>query len=157
VNPVADPLYCAGFAGVSAIDTSVGKAVQVSVALPLIVPAKAATALVPAPTQFTVCVVESVPKVATALFPLDHVADVVRFCEDPSLYVPVAVNEIADPTNCVGVAGVTAMDASVGAGTLCAGGPPVPFKFQAPAEVDCAPAAEATSNTRNREFISPYP
>jgi hypothetical protein len=49
------------------------------------VPTVARIVLVPAEEQLNPCVVEVVPNVATTLFPLDHVAAVVRFCADPSL------------------------------------------------------------------------
>jgi hypothetical protein len=149
VNAVAEPLSCVAVGGVTAMDTSVGAALHVSVALPLTAPTAARITLVPATTQLNACVVESAPSVATAEFPLDHSAAVVTSCEDPSLYVPVAETDTADPASCDGAAGITAIDISVGIALPCAAGPDAPCRFQLPPETDC-PAAESTSATANR-------
>jgi len=50
--------------------------------------------------------------VATVVFDELHVTVVVRFCVEPSLYVPVAVNGSSTPTAIVGLVGVTAIDTS---------------------------------------------
>jgi hypothetical protein len=50
--------------------------------------------------------------VATAVFVELHFTVVVKFCVDPSLYVPVAVKGNSTPTAIVGLAGVTAIDTS---------------------------------------------
>src|SRR5207237_3223347 len=53
--------------------------------------------------------------VATPVLDEPHPTCVVRFCELPSEYVPVAVNCCVAPVKFVGFAGVTAIDASAGA------------------------------------------
>ena len=77
-----------GFAGVTAIDTSVG-AVTVSVVEPLIAPEVALIVLVPVATP-----VANPPAVivATVVVCELHVAVLVKFCVELSEKVPVAVN-----------------------------------------------------------------
>jgi hypothetical protein len=48
----------------------------------------------------------------------DQVTEFVMICEEPSLYVPVAVNWSVKPLATVGFAGVTAMDERVGPVTV---------------------------------------
>lgn len=55
-------------------------------------------------------------RVATLVTLLAQVEDNVTSLVELSLYVPVAVKPTADPTNCVGFVGVTAMLTSVGVG-----------------------------------------
>jgi hypothetical protein len=59
--------------------------VHVRLAVALIVPTAARTVLVPADEQLKAWVVVVEPSVATTLLPLDHVAEVVKSCVDPSL------------------------------------------------------------------------
>lgn len=47
---------------------------------------------------------------------LDHIASEVTFCVEPSEKVPVAVNDVLDPIDCVADEGVTLTLVSVGAG-----------------------------------------
>jgi hypothetical protein len=100
-----------GFAGVTAIDTSVG-AVTVSIVEPLIAPEAALIVLIPVPTAFA-----NPPAaiVATLVVCELHVAVLVRFCVELSEKVPVAVNCCVLPFAIDGFAGVTAIDTSVGA------------------------------------------
>ena len=100
-----------GFAGVTAIDTSVG-AVTVSIVEPLIAPEAALIVLIPVPTAFA-----NPPAaiVATLVVCELHVAVLVRFCVELSEKVPVAVNCLVVPLVIEGFAGVTAIDTNVGA------------------------------------------
>ena len=84
-------IWLDGPAGVTATDTRVGEAVEVTVSVvePLMLPEAAWIVVVPVPT--------AVPRpvalmVATAVFEEDHVAEPVRFCVELSLNAPVAMN-----------------------------------------------------------------
>jgi len=111
VNCSVAVIAIVGFAGVTAIDTSVG-AVTVSVVVPLMAPEAALIVLVPVPTP-----VANPPEVivATVVVSELHVAVLVRFCVELSENVPVAVNCFVVPLAIEGFAGVTAIDTSVGA------------------------------------------
>ncbi|HXO06277.1 MAG TPA: hypothetical protein VN884_11680 [Candidatus Sulfotelmatobacter sp.] len=114
VNCSVAPLAMEGFAGVTAIDTSVGP-VTVSVVEPLMAPEVALIALVPAATP-----VASPPAVIVATVVVEelHVAVLVKFCVELSENVPVAVNCSVALFAMEGFAGVTAIDTSVGAVTV---------------------------------------
>ena len=82
------PAATDAFAGVTAIDTSVG-GVTVNVVDPLIDPDVAWTVVFPCDTL----VANPVPFIVAALvFEEDHDAELVIFCVLPSVYVAVAVN-----------------------------------------------------------------
>lgn len=103
--------------------------------------------------QFTAWVVVNAPRVATELLPLDQVAELVKFCDDPSLYVPVAVNATAAPAVCVGALGVTATETSDGGAGLCTAGPLTPCNIHPPVEADCPHAVEAITKI-TKSFMS---
>src|SRR6202163_3847378 len=114
VNCCVPPFVTEGFAGVTAIDTSVA-AVTVSVVLPVMLLEAAWIVVEP--------VVTAVAKpaafiVATVTAEELHVAVLLRFCVVPSLNVPVAANCCVPPFETEGFAGVTAMDTSVAAVTV---------------------------------------
>ena len=77
-----------GFTGVTAIDCRVA-AVTVRVVEPLIAPDVALIVEVPTPAPVAR---PAALMVAVVLVPDDHVTVLVRFCVEPSLNVPVAVN-----------------------------------------------------------------
>jgi hypothetical protein len=106
VNCCVVPLAIDGFAGVTAMETSVG-GVTVSVVEPV--------------TPFSVAEIEEVPvatavarppvlMVATEVVADAHITLLVRFCVELSLYVPVAVNCWVVPLAMDGLVGVTAID-----------------------------------------------
>ena len=102
------------FAGVTAIETSAA-AVTVSVVDPLMPPRVAVIEDVP------VASVEASPDaliVATVGVAEAQVTELVRFCVEVSVYVPVAVNCSATPLATDGLPGVTAMETRVGAVTV---------------------------------------
>src|SRR5277367_5968144 len=114
VNCCVAPLVIEGFAGVTAIDCSVAAVtvrsvepeidddVAVIVEEPTAAPEAKPTALI----------------VAVAVVPEDQVTLDVRFCVEPSLNVPMAVNCCVAPLVIEGFAGVTAIDCSVAAVTV---------------------------------------
>jgi hypothetical protein len=111
VNGCVAPLRIDGVAGVTAIDTSVAvDEVTVSCVEPLMVPLLAVIVDVPAPTAVAR---PAVLIVATVAVPDAHVA-LLSTCVELSLKVPVAVNCCVAPLRTDGVAGVTAIDDSVG-------------------------------------------
>src|ERR1700735_1146437 len=114
VNCCVAALAIEGFAGVTAIDTSV-TAVTVSVVEPLIAPETALIVLVPAATAVAN---PPVVMVATPVVAELQVTELVRFCVELSEKVPVAVNCCFAPTLTEGFAGVTAIDTSVAAVTV---------------------------------------
>src|SRR6202522_2365529 len=114
VNCCVAPLAIDGFAGVTAIDCSVA-AVTVRVVEPLIAPDVAL--MVEVPTPAPLASPESLI-VAVVVVPDDQVTLNVRFCVEPSLNVPVAVNCCVAPLAIDGFAGVTAIDCSVAAVTV---------------------------------------
>ena len=111
VNCCVRPLATEGFAGVTAIETSVG-AVTVRTVVPVIDPDFALIVEVPA-----VSAVANPAEliVATEVVAEVHVALPVKFCVLLSLNVPVAVNCSVNPFATEGLEGVTAMETSVGA------------------------------------------
>src|SRR5271163_3222622 len=114
VNCWVAPLVIDGFAGVTAIDCNVA-AVTVSNVEPEIDNDVAVIVEVPTPAP------EAKPTaliVAVAVVPEDQVTLDVRFCVEPSLNVPVAVNCCVAPLVIDGFAGVTAIDCSVAAVTV---------------------------------------
>src|SRR5271163_3447852 len=114
VNCWVAPLVIDGFAGVTAIDCNVA-AVTVSNVEPEIDNDVAVIVEVPTPAP------EAKPTaliVAVAVVPEDQVTLDVRFCVEPSLKVPVAVNCCVAPLVIDGFAGVTAIDCSVAAFTV---------------------------------------
>jgi hypothetical protein len=114
VNCCVLPFTIDGFAGVTAIDTSVA-AVTVSVVLPETVPEVAWMVVDPVPTALAS---PAVLIVATPAAEELHVAVLVRFCVLASVYVPVAVNCCVLPLAIDGFAGVTAIDTNVAAVTV---------------------------------------
>src|SRR6202030_802743 len=124
VNCCVPPFGTEGFAGVTAIDTSVA-AVTVSVVLPVMLLEAAWIVVIP--------IVTAVAKpaaliVATVTAEELHVAVLVRFCVVPSLKVPVALNCCVPPFGTDGFAGVTAMDTSVAAVTVSVVLPVMPLE-----------------------------
>jgi hypothetical protein len=114
VNCSVLPFAIEGFAGVTAIDTSVA-AVTVKVVDPVIPPETALIWLVPVATP-----VANPPEaiVATVVVTELHVAVPVKFCVELSENVPVAVNCCFVPFAIEGFAGVTAIDTNVAAVTV---------------------------------------
>jgi hypothetical protein len=113
VNCKTDPVAIEVLAGVTAIDTSVG--VTVKPVEPLTEPETASIVVLPTATPLA----RPAPlMVATAVLEELQVTELVRFCVLPSLYVPVAVNCCVPPAATDGLAGVTAIDTSVGAVTV---------------------------------------
>jgi hypothetical protein len=111
VNCCVNPLATEGFAGVTAIETSVGE-VTVSTVDPVMDPDFAEIVEVPAVSA----VANPVPLiVATEVVAELQVTLFVRFCVLLSLKVPIAVNCSVNPFATEGLEGVTAMDTSVGA------------------------------------------
>jgi len=114
VNCSVLPFAIEGFAGVTAMDTSVA-AVTVRVVDPVMPPETALIVLVPVATP-----VANPPAVivATVVVTELHVAVLVKFCVELSENVPVAVNCCFVPLAIEGFAGVTAIDTSVAAVTV---------------------------------------
>ena len=103
-----------GFAGVTAIDCNVA-AVTVSKVEPLMDDDVAVIVEVPTPAPVAR---PAALIVAVVVVPEDQVTLDVRFCVEPSLNVPVAVNCCVAPLAIDGFAGVTAIDCSVAAVTV---------------------------------------
>jgi hypothetical protein len=103
-----------GLAGVTAMDCNVG-AVIVSTVDPVMAPEVALMVDVPVATPLA-----NPPAVIVATDGVAElqVAVLVRFCVEPSLYFPVAVNCCVAPLEIDGFAGVIAMDCNVGAVTV---------------------------------------
>ena len=132
------PLAIDGFAGVTAIDTSVAS-VTVRVVFPLIAPRAAEMVVVPAATLVArPAEPAALEIVAVAGVDDAHVTEVVKFCVVPSLYVPVATNCRLVPFAIDGVGGVTAIDTSVAAVTVSVVLPLIPAVA---AEMTVVPAA----------------
>src|SRR5713101_7774321 len=112
-NCCVAPLVIEGFAGVTAIDTSVA-GVTVSRVEPLMLPLVAEIVEVPAPTAVAkpVTLIVATPGVTEA-----HTA-LVSTCVELSLNVPVAANCCVAPLVIEGFAGVTAIDTSVAGFTV---------------------------------------
>ena len=114
VNCSVKPLARLGSAGVTAIEVTTA-GVTVSVVVPLTVPS--VTVMVEEP----VVNVEAKPLaeiVATTVFDDAQATVSVRFCVEPSLYVPVAVNCSVSPFGTDGLTGVNAIDFRVAARTV---------------------------------------
>ena len=122
VNCCFVPVAIEGFAGVTAIDTSVA-AVTVKVVDPVMPIETALIVLVPVPTA-----VANPPAaiVATVVVAELQVAVPVRFCVELSENVPVAVNCSVVPFTIEGFAGVTAIDTSAAAVTVRVVEPVIP-------------------------------
>jgi hypothetical protein len=138
VNGCVSPLATLGFAGVTAMETSVA-GVTVSVVLPVKLPDVAEIVVVPTAR------VEARPLAAmVAVVVLDdaQVAVEVRFCVEPSVYVPVAVNCCPTPLATLGFAGATATETSTGGSTVS---PVVPVTPPDIAEMVVVPAARVVA------------
>jgi hypothetical protein len=111
VNCCVAPLVIEGFAGVTAIDTSVA-GFTVSTVEPVMLPEVAEIVEVPTPTAVAkpVTLIVATPGVAEA-----HTA-LLSTCVELSLNVPVAVNCRVAPLGIDGFAGVAAIDTSVAGG-----------------------------------------
>jgi hypothetical protein len=134
VNCCVSPLATLGLPGVTAIETSAA-AVTVNVVLPVMLPEVAEIVVVPAATP----VARPVEAIVAAATLLDaQVAVEVRFCVEPSVYVPVAVNGCVSPLATLGLAGVTAMETSAAAVTVSV---VLPLKLPEVAEIVVVPAA----------------
>jgi hypothetical protein len=114
VNCCVAPLAIDGFAGVTAIDCNVA-AVTVSKVEPEIDDDVAVMVEVPTPAPVAR---PAALIVAVVVVPEDQVTLDVRFCVEPSLNVPVAVNCCVAPLAIDGFAGVTAIDCNVAAVTV---------------------------------------
>ena len=114
VNCSVAPFVILGFAGVTAIDDSVGP-VTLRMVEPVTAPDIAWIIDMPAPTAVARPVEEIV---ATAGVAEDQATELLRFWVLPSLKVPVAVNCCVAFLARVGFAGVTARDFSVAAATV---------------------------------------
>ena len=114
VNCSVAPFVILGFAGVTAIDDSVGP-VTLRMVEPVTAPEIAWIIDIPAPTAVARPVEEIV---ATAGVAEDQATELLRFWVLPSLKVPVAVNCCVAFLARVGFAGVTARDFRVVAATV---------------------------------------
>src|SRR4029077_4993347 len=116
VNCCGVPAATLWFAGVTAIDTSVGAAVTVRLVFPVMFPCCAEMLVVPA-----FCSVVASPAaliVAIVVSEEAHVTEFVKFCVELSEKVPVAVNCCCVPAATLWFVGVTAIDTSVAAVTV---------------------------------------
>jgi len=114
VNCCVRPAAIEGFAGVTAMDTSVG-AVTVKSTVLETVPEVALIPAVPA----AIPVAKPLAVIVAAAGVLEVQATLaVRFCVEPSVNVPVAVNCTVSPAAIDGLTGVTAIETSVGAVTV---------------------------------------
>jgi hypothetical protein len=125
----------------SSIEVSVA-ATTVSPVFPLTVPDVAVIVVVP----LSVSAVSNPPGeviVAVVVFDELQVTVEVRFCVDPSLYVPVAVNCVRVPSGTEAFAGVTAIESSTAAVTVNVVEPLTPVTV---AVIVVFPAAEPVAN-----------
>jgi hypothetical protein len=142
---VPDPVIvtvmdCAGKAEFAMTDTMVAgplAAVTVNVVLPMMLPIVALIVVLPA---FSADDNPPLLIVAVAVFDETHVTLAVRFCVEPSLKVPVAVNCCVPPATTDGFTGVTAMDFNVAAVTVRV---VLPTIAPSVAEIDEVPAFNA--------------
>lgn len=105
-------------AGVIARDRSVAD-VTVSVVDPDVLPDVAVIVVEPAATDVALPFEPAALLMAAIVVADDfHVTDVVRFCVEPSVYVPVAVNCLVVPSAMLGLVGVIAMETSVAGVTV---------------------------------------
>jgi len=118
VNCLVVPSAMLVLVGVTAMDTSVAE-VTASEVDPEIFPDVAVIVVEPAATE-VVNPLEPAALLMAAIVAADdfQVTDVVRFCVEPSEYVPVAVNCLVVPSAMLGLVGVTAMDTSVAGVTV---------------------------------------
>jgi hypothetical protein len=118
VNCLLVPSAMLGLVGVTAMETSVTE-VTASEVDPEILPDVAVIVVEPAATE-VVNPLEPAALLMAAIVAADdfQVTDVVRFCVEPSEYVPVAVNCLVVPSAMLGLVGVTAMDTSVAGVTV---------------------------------------
>ena len=119
MNCCVAPFVIEGLAGVTAIDCSVA-AVTVSTSIGDVTPAERLAVMLLVPTPTPVATPPPVPLVivAVVVVPEVHATLVVMFAVVASLYVPVAVNCCVAPLAIDGLAGVTAIEASVAAVTV---------------------------------------
>jgi hypothetical protein len=125
----------------SSIDVSVA-ATTVNPVFPLTVPDVAVIVVVP----LSVSAVSNPPGeviVAVVVFNELQVTVEVRFCVDPSLYVPVAVNCVRVPSGTEAFAGVTAIESSTGAVTFSVAVPTTPLTV---AVIVVVPGVKAVAN-----------
>ncbi len=109
--------------GVTAIDTRVA-AVTVSGTEPVMLPKVALTVAEPCPVEVArPAEPDTLLTVATAFDEEAQVTCEVRFCVDPSLYVPVAVNCWSVPSATLALGGVMAIDTRVAAVTVSGASP----------------------------------
>jgi hypothetical protein len=121
--------------------TGGGAAVTVSVVVPLIAPSVAVMVVDPAATAVAR---PAALMVAVAVEELAQVTEAVRFCVDPSLYNPVALNCCVAPAAMDGEAGVIEIEERVGAaGVTVSMAVPLTPLMVAVSVVDPAPAAVA--------------
>jgi len=99
----------------STIEVSVA-ATTVSPVLPLTVPEVAVIVVVP--LSVSAVTTPAAVIVAVVVFDELQVTVEVRFCDDPSLYVPVAVICVSVPSGTAAFAGVTAIESSTAAVTV---------------------------------------
>jgi hypothetical protein len=122
------------------IEVSVA-ATTVSPVLPLTVPDFAVIVVVP--LSVSAVTTPAAVIVAVVVFDELQVTVEVRFCVDPSLYVPVAVNCVRVPSGTEAFAGVTAIDSNTGAVTVNVVEPLTPVTV---AVIVVIPAAEPVAN-----------
>ncbi len=108
----------------STIEVSVA-ATTVSPVLPLTVPDVAVIVVVP--LSVSAVTAPAAVIVAVVVFDELQVAVEVRFCIDPSLYMPVAVNCVRVPSGTEAFAGVTAIESSTAAVTVSVAVPTTPL------------------------------
>ena len=111
MNCWVEPFAIDALAGVMAIDFNVA-AVTVRAVDPLMPPEVALMVALPAATPVAT---PPAAMLATPVLVELHVADALRFCVLPLLYVPVAVNCCVRPFASEALAGVTAMETNIGA------------------------------------------
>jgi hypothetical protein len=134
VNCCVTPAATTGFAGVTAMEASTGGS-TVSVALPVTPPEAAEIVAVPGAW---VVARPLVAMVAAAAFVDVQVTEAVRFCVEPSVYVPVAVNGSVSPAGTLTLAGVTVMETSAAGVTVSVAFPVMLLEV---AEIVVAPGA----------------
>jgi len=137
-NCCVSPASTTGFAGVTAMEATTGGS-TVSVVLPVMLPEVAE--MVGVPAAWLVARPPTAIVAATVLLDA-QVAVEVRFCVEPSVYVPVAVNCSVSPAGTLGFAGVTAIETSAAAFTVSV---VVPLMLPEVAEIVVVPAATAVA------------
>src|SRR5438270_749135 len=120
-----------GLAGVTAIEVNAAAATRRS--SDLVTPLKVALIVeVPVPTPVAR---PAVVMVATVVVAEAHVTELVRFCVELSVNVPVAVNCCVVPLATLGLAGVTAIEVNAAAVTVSTVEPVTPLKVALIVEV----------------------